>query len=648
MSVQLWAERYINRGWKVVPLIPGERNVGHKDWQKLTFTPDMFRENDNIGIKSVDGLVVIDIDCPEGVKCADDFLPQTGAIYGRSSKPRSKRLYHCTGTEKIHVFRDQKSKKNVIELRANHQDMAPPSIHPSGEKLSWDGPIQTPATVEHQDLLHAVKILSTACLMIRYYNPPKARHTWMLSFVGTCRRLGFTEEVTTNLVQSIARHAGDQKTQDRLLEVRSTYARSEDDPITGIRSFEEECEEPKLAESLRKIWMQKEDFITTKDGKIIANNQDNIRLALRKLNVELSFDRFSRKQFMNYQGNKMDLEDEPIIRIWLEIDQQFKFRPSKLFFIDVIQDLAQQSPYHPVIDYLKNLEWDGTPRLDEWLIRAAKVQDTPYVRAISKIPILAAVRRVMNPGCLFQEMLILESNEQGLEKSSMIQALCPYEDWFSDNLPLNVDSKQVIERTSGKWIIEASDLSGMRSSQVEGLKAMLSRRVDGPVRMAYAHVAREQPRQFIIVGTTNSYNYLIDPTGNRRFWPVRCDNRCDIRWVIDNRDQLWAEAYKREQKGESIRLDPSLWGEAAEQQNMRTVEDPWEITIADAFNDHYQRLTSEHIWKVLGILKDRRDKTAAYRVAAVMQRLGFRRMSVRSRNSVSRGWGRGDKITDGS
>src|SRR6185436_11555438 len=119
----------------------------------------------------------------------------------------------------------------------------------------------------------------------------------------------------------------------------------------------------------------------------------------------------------------------------------------------------------------------------------------------------------------YDEMVVWES-EQGSLKSSAAQALCPEASWFSDDLPLNLKSQQLIESTLGKWIVEASDLAGKRKAEIEQLKAMLSRQVDGPARMAYAHFAVERLRHFIIIGTTNSKSYLNDSTGARRFWPA--------------------------------------------------------------------------------------------------------------------------------
>ena len=118
-------------------------------------------------------------------------------------------------------------------------------------------------------------------------------------------------------------------------------------------------------------------------------------------------------------------------------------------------------------------------------------------------------------------MLVLES-AQGKMKSTALSVLAVKEDWFTDDLPLSADTKLIIERLQGRWIVEAAELTGMRRSDAEHLKSFLSRRRDR-ARMAYGRIPNEVPRQCVIIGTTNSKNYLRDGTGNRRFWPVSVD-----------------------------------------------------------------------------------------------------------------------------
>ena len=192
---------------------------------------------------------------------------------------------------------------------------------------------------------------------------------------------------------------------------------------------------------------------------------------------------------------------------------------------------------HPVKDYLASLTWDGTPRLDTWLINYAGATDTPSVPAVGRLALIAAVRRVRSPGCKFDELLVLESPTQGTDKSTAIETIAMREGWFTDCLPLNADPKVAIEQTRGIWIAEAGELSGMRKADIDKLKNFLSRKRDRG-RLAYGHLTSDVPRQFIAIGTTNNREYLKDQTGNRRFWPIAIE-RFDVARLRADRDQLW-------------------------------------------------------------------------------------------------------------
>jgi predicted P-loop ATPase len=146
----------------------------------------------------------------------------------------------------------------------------------------------------------------------------------------------------------------------------------------------------------------------------------------------------------------------------------------------------------------------------------------------------------------------------------------------------------------------------------------------------------------VVFGTTNSDNDLKDATGNRRFWPVKVQ-RFDIKGLAAVRDQLWAEAAEREASGESIRLHPSLYGVAAEEQDARQVRDPWLELLEPLFRDN-DRVTNDQIWQALELTKDRLSPSDAYRVAAIAQRLGFSRRSVKDNGKPVRGWVRAEKV----
>ena len=458
----------------------------------------------------------------------------------------------------------------------------------------------------------------------------------------------------------------------KLLRSQKARAMSLEAAVAGCHiENKEKCKPPidfkELDDYLRRVWHQgdspefkasqaakktaklitgEKEFKRAKGDRIVADDQDNVALALEILGVKLRYDQFAQRILIKH-GTYDDALMDPIRnRVWLDIDKQLGFRPPPEFFDIMLQDIAIANKVHPVREYLDALTWDGVPRIENWLVNATGAATTAYIQAVSRLVLVAAVRRVRRPGCKFDEMLVLESDKQGLQKSSALRALAGNDSWFSDDLPLNVDAKQVIERTSGKWIIEAQELSGMHKSQAEHLKSMLSRQIDGPVRMAYARLPGEQPRQFIIIGTTNSSDYLSDSTGNRRYWPVRIEF-CNLDFIARWKDQWWAEAAFYESQGESIRLNPALYGDAENEQEQRRSADPWEQRIEEAWGEeHFQRILPDEIWTLLNVPVERHDARGQARINAIMKRCGFRSQVIRNKATGKnvRGWARGESL----
>lgn len=380
--------------------------------------------------------------------------------------------------------------------------------------------------------------------------------------------------------------------------------------------------------------------IDMKKRRVIPNSQHNIREALRALGVSVRHDIFQDRMLISGLGGVGSvLDDRAMERLWLEIDEQFLFRPSKDFFWTFMSDFARQHGFHPVRDYLDALQWDRTPRLDRWLSTYGGADDSAYVGAIGALALIAAVRRVRRPGCKFDEMLVLES-AQGTNKSSALATLAVSEEWFSDDLPLNQDTQRVIERTAGRWIVEAAELAGMRKTDIEHLKAFLSRRVDR-ARPAYGRMSMEVSRQFVVIGTTNNDRYLRDGTGNRRFWPVKV-SQFDLEALARDRDQLWAEAAAREAAGESIRLEPALYGDAAAEQEKREIEEPFIGALQDVIGDRKGKLRAEDAWRILDLKVGQRTQEHNARLGNAMKALGFKRVKRRFGGQPEYAYVRGD------
>lgn len=181
--IQQWAGHYItNMQWTPVPLLAREKKCVVDGWEARTFGLGDFRDGANIGLRSVNGLVVLDDDFPTpAVDCADDFLPRTGAVYGRPRKPRSKRLYLVPDLTDTLTLTDIDN-THLVQLRVGLQDMAPPSIHPdTQERLAWDGLLLKPERVERARLVDGARYYWTARLLAKYW-PARGRHDLRLAY----------------------------------------------------------------------------------------------------------------------------------------------------------------------------------------------------------------------------------------------------------------------------------------------------------------------------------------------------------------------------------------------------------------------------------------------------------------------------------
>ena len=389
MTTRDWAQRYIDAGYQVVPLAPGTKACKDEAWLKLIFTPEDFETHDNLGLRSVNGLVVVDLDAREAVEIADEFLPSTDAVYGRPSKLRSKRLFKSQFPKTVPF----KFGGMVVEIRSEHQDMAPPSVHPSGEQLEWAS-FGEPSEVAPEALARSCRLLTTAVLISRHYAPPGERHDdWGLPLAGTLRVSGLSKDEADQVVTAAARLAGDTKLKDRLSEVRTTYNRTE-----GVKTLDEPKE---LVAALKKLWKKATpvvgpDTILDEGGKL-----DEIvrRIEAKLLDSEFPIYqrdkrlvmpvRYERPQDLNVNGVKRQLGS-------LALSPLKEAKLIRLMGIVADWRSAGHKPIHPPPIYARTLLAQ-----DEWPF--------PSLRAIVNIPTLRRDGSVVDtPGYDAQTRLLVD------------------------------------------------------------------------------------------------------------------------------------------------------------------------------------------------------------------------------------------------
>jgi predicted P-loop ATPase len=327
---------------------------------------------------------------------------------------------------------------------------------------------------------------------------------------------------------------------------------------------------------------------------------------------------------------------------WLGHPTRYQMAVKSAMVLEAIEATARRKRFHPVRDYLGGLVWDGVERIPTLFPTHCGTPDDEYHQRVAVIFMLSAAARILRPGCKVDTMLVLEG-QQGLGKTKVTQMLFGGDRWYMDaqRSPAEKDFYQDIV---GKWGVEIGEMTSFTKAEANKVKQTLSNTAD-VYRASYARYSKTHPRQCVFIGTTNETEWQRDHTGGRRFLPVRV-NHVDVEGIATVRDQLWAEAVARFERGEDWWNLPDR---AKEEQDERYIEDAWALPLLHWLSGHgsaesYERLISSQrtsmgdvpittvydvMTRALRVEPSRITKADQMRVGAILTR--WRWESVRTR-----------------
>lgn len=269
---------------------------------------------------------------------------------------------------------------------------------------------------------------------------------------------------------------------------------------------------------------------------------------------------------------------------------------------------ANSRAYHPICEYLEQLEWDGQERIRYVLQRYMGADASDFVYEVVKHFLMEALSRIYRPGCKADEMLCLVG-QQGAGKSTFFRFLALNDDWFSDDLKQLNDSK-IYEHLRGHWIMEMSEMiAAISAKSNEEIKSFLTRQKD-TYRNPYDKYEEDRKRQCIFAGSTNTRQFIpFDRTGARRFLPIAIDSSKAEKHILDDEkearsyfDQLWAEVmeiyWSTENKSSLLKFSKEMEQEISEYRKQFTQEDTMAGMIQgwlDAYKGSH--VCSVQIWK---------------------------------------------------
>lgn len=379
----------------------------------------------------------------------------------------------------------------------------------------------------------------------------------------------------------------------------------------------------------------------------------NVVHALKRAGITLAFDDFADDILIGGLPEYKRLDDHALVDLMIAL-QQIGLVISKDKLHDALTTIAVRNRKHHVRELFAVLEgqWDGTPRVEEWLIRHCRVKDTPYTRWLARAILLVIVRRVRQPGFPWKFVPTFEG-AQSVGKTPVCRVLAMGK-FHSDSLPIGAPPKEVIEQSANVLIFEFGELAGMTKRDVEDVKAFSSR-CDDTARKAFGRTTTKKPRQFIGIATTNRQDYLKDETGNARFLPVTFNDDMDDGRLVDLEGleaampQLYAEAATLERTAPSEWFYPSadILAAAAVEQKAREFVDGYDDALGKALEHVIAQGKPAYLpldealraCELDPLMVNKRDAKLANALNRALGKLGFKRERkwlVRAEDRVER------------
>lgn len=372
-----------------------------------------------------------------------------------------------------------------------------------------------------------------------------------------------------------------------------------------------------------------------------------IEVLKRGGHAALGFDTFLGKIMIASPGgqNWQPLKDSDMVRLREALERQNFEAISAALIRDSLQVVAELNSYDSVVTWLNNQVWDGVPRIDNFLHVYCGATDDEYTRAVSRYIWTGLPARVFEPGCQL-DMIVAFQSRQGTRKSSGFQALAPSPEYFTDGLDLSRDDDNFKRMMQGKIIVEIAEGAGLRKTEVEYVKRIITRKVEEWVEK-WKTIPTRYPRRNMLFMSTNNLQFLPqDETGQRRWLPVEIVMLDD---VLITRDcaQLWAEGAARWHARKNAGEHGVDWRDAERLAASRHAKyeqsDPWDKRIAEWLDAELEipgqvlrpapSTRPLHISEILegAIQLDaaRIDRKAENRAAGVMRALGYKKKNVR-------------------
>ena len=209
-----------------------------------------------------------------------------------------------------------------------------------------------------------------------------------------------------------------------------------------------------------------------------------------------------------------------------------------------VDALADANAFNPVAEWIRSKPWDGVDRQQVFYETITEQDDYPvwFKHTLMLKWLLSAVAAILLPTGFRTRGVLTLQGDQGIGKTSWLKSLVP--DPILQDTVVKVDhhldsaNKDTILGAIRHWLVEIGEVESSFKRDISRLKGFLTSDVD-KVRQPYGRREATYPRRTVFMATVNDPRFLVDTTGNSRWWTIRCAS-IDFNHGIDMQ-QLFAQ-----------------------------------------------------------------------------------------------------------
>ena len=301
-----------------------------------------------------------------------------------------------------------------------------------------------------------------------------------------------------------------------------------------------------------------------------------------------------------------------------------------------IQYAALKNKYCPIRRYLDHCAAHAKPHHEWDSIGTTFLGNKHQIATLAmQRMMIGAVARAYDPGCAMSWLPILVG-AQGVGKSMFARNLVPNTLFSEITTPLETLMREQY-RLHVAWLLELPEIDNYFSiKNIENFKNLVTSRVD-EVRYPYASLPSKLPRRFVLIGTTNRNQFLVDSTGNRRFVPLEIGSGFQIPWkqLAEERDSLWSAAVHAYREGVGYEFTAGEISAISEYIQEFGDPDPWMDKVAGYVSIREEVTAADVLTAALEIDPRNQGRREARRIADVLQTLGWRRLVTSRKDPAS-------------